>query len=267
MKDRGIERFLVDQRASERLAVAECKEASVPAPAYKHQVTLDPIDEQKLVRIWDLPTRTFHWVLAACVIASIVSARIGGAAMAWHVRSGYVILALLAFRLLWGFFGGHWSRFGTFLYAPATSLRYLRNRSLPHEHHHVGHNPLGAWSVFALLGVLGAQVGTGLFADDELGTTGPLYKFVSNAASSVATHWHKAYGQWIIVALLLLHVGAVAFYTMRRRERLLGPMWHGDKVLTADVPASIDNVGSRILALLLLLGCGGLVFLIVRLGD
>jgi cytochrome b len=230
-------------------------------------LTKEPLGEQTPVRVWDLPTRAFHWILAVLVVASIVSAKIGAGAMVWHLRSGYVIFTLLVFRLLWGFVGGHWSRFRTFLYAPATSLRFLRNGSLAHENHQVGHNPLGAWSVFALLGLLAAQVGTGLLADDELGTTGPLYKFVSNVASSTATHWHKAYGQWVVLLLLLLHVGAVAFYAVRRRHHLIGPMWHGDKVLPHHVPASVDSVGSRLLALILFLACAALVWMVARLGD
>ena len=147
------------------------------------------------VRVWDLPTRVFHWLLAGLVVFSVVTAYIGGNAMVWHMRSGFAIFTLLAFRLVWGFVGGHWSRFRAFVYAPSTSLRYLRGESLPHEHHHVGHNPLGAGSVFALLGILALQVATGLIADDEIATTGPLIKYVSSATSSLATSWHKNYGQ------------------------------------------------------------------------
>ena len=100
-------------------------------------------DDAVRVRVWDLPTRLFHWVLAACVIGSVVSAKIGGNAMVWHFRLGYVVFTLLAFRLLWGMVGGRWSRFGSFVYAPATLLRYLRGGSRAEEHHEVGHSPLG----------------------------------------------------------------------------------------------------------------------------
>jgi cytochrome b len=207
------------------------------------------------IRVWDLPTRTFHWLLAVLVVASIVSAHIGGGAMIWHMRSGYVIFTLLAFRLVWGFVGGRWSRFAAFVYAPATSLRYLRGASLPHEHHHVGHNPLGAWSVFALLGLLGVQVATGLVADDEIAANGPLFKYASSATSRTASHWHADIGQWIIVALAVLHVCAVAFYWLKRRQNLVAPMLHGDKHLTADVPAAIDSTGSRMIALAIAAAC------------
>ena len=219
------------------------------------------------VRVWDLPTRAFHWLLAGLVVFSVVSGQIGGNAMVWHMRSGFAIFTLLAFRLVWGFAGGHWSRFRAFAYAPSTSLRYLRGESLPYEHHQVGHNPLGAGSVFALLGILALQVATGLIADDEIATTGPLIKYVSSATSSLATSWHKNYGKWIIIGLVVLHLGAIAFYWFRRRQNLVGPMWHGDKLLTAHVPRAVDNGRSRTIALVILLVCALGVTALVRLGG
>ena len=227
----------------------------------------EPAPGEQPVRVWDLPTRSFHWLLACLVLFSIVSANIGGNAMVWHMRSGYAIFTLLAFRLVWGFAGGHWSRFRTFVYAPATSLRYLRGGSLPHEHHHVGHNPLGAGSVFALLGILALQVATGLVADDEILSTGPLIKYVSSATSETATRWHKNYGQWIIVALVVLHIGAITFYWLKRKQNLVGPMLHGDKLLGADVPPSVDNGRSRLLALAVALACALGVAAVVSLGG
>ena len=185
--------------------------------------------------------------------------------------SGLMVAAglatLLVFRIVWGFVGGRWSRFRAFIYAPSTSLRYLRGQSLPHEHHHVGHNPLGAGSVFALLAILVLQVATGLVADDEIANTGPLIKYVTSATSSLATGWHKNYGQWIIVALVSLHVGAIAFYWLRRRQNLVAPMWHGDKRLAADVPGAVDDGRSRTIALVVVLVCALGVAGVVRLGG
>ena len=224
-------------------------------------------DQLQPVRIWDLPTRTFHWVLAACVVGSIMSAKIGGNAMVWHFRFGYVVFTLLAFRILWGLVGGRWSRFASFIYAPATTLRYLRGGSRAHEHHDVGHNPLGAFSVFGLLAILAAQVGTGLFADDEIANTGPLIKFVSGATSLLLTKWHKTFGQWIIISLVLLHVAAILFYLLKKKQNLVRPMLSGDKVLPANVPASADHVRSRGLALALVAACGAVVAWVVGLGG
>lgn len=219
------------------------------------------------VRVWDLPTRLFHWLLAACVLGSIVSAKIGGNAMVWHFRFGYVVLTLLAFRLAWGFVGGRWSRFSSFVYAPSTTLRYLRGQSRDEEHLHVGHNPLGAFAVFGFLALLSLQVSTGLVADDEISNTGPLVKFVSGSTSSLATNWHKNFGQWLIIALIVLHLAAIAFYWKRRRRNLVAPMLHGDKPLAAHVPASDDGVRERTLAAILLVACAAGVTWLISLGG
>ena len=219
------------------------------------------------VRVWDLPTRSFHWLLAACVIASLSSAWIGGNAMVWHLRFGTLAFALLLFRLVWGFVGGRWSRFASFAYAPATSLRYLRGQSRPEELHHVGHSPLGALSVFGLLAILAAQVATGLFADDEIATTGPLVRFVSDATSHRLTRWHTTFGQWLILTLVGLHLAAVLFYRIARSRNLVGPMLSGDKLLAADVPASVDTPGSRLLALALFAAAWAAVLWLTGLGG
>ena len=219
------------------------------------------------VRVWDLPTRLFHWVLAACVLCSIVSAKIGGNAMAWHFRFGYVVLTLLAFRLLWGFVGGRWSRFASFVYAPSTTLRYLHGESRDDEHHHVGHSPLGAFSVFGFLALLLLQVSTGLVADDEISNTGPLNKFVSGATSSLATNWHKNFGQWLIITLIVLHLAAIAYYWRRQRRNLVAPMLHGDKALAVAAPESADHGRTRLLALVLFAICASGVAWLVALGG
>ncbi len=214
-----------------------------------------PVPPLTAVRVWDLPTRAFHWVLALTLVGSVLSAKIGGNAMVWHFRFGYAVLALLAFRLLWGVIGGRWSRFASFIYAPGTVLRYLRGQSRADEHHEVGHSPLGSLSVFALLGVLALQVGTGLVADDEIASVGPLNRFVSGSLAGQATHWHKEYGQWILLTLVALHLLAVLYYAVVRKKILVQPMIGGDKALPAHVPASTDNVVTRLLALVVAVLC------------
>ncbi len=226
-----------------------------------------PIATEAPVRVWDLPTRLFHWTLAATIVGSVVSAKIGGNAMVWHFRFGYVVFGLLAFRLIWGFVGGRWSRFASFAYAPATLLRYLRGQSRPGERLDVGHNPLGSWSVFALLGLLALQVSTGLVADDEIASVGPLNRFVSNATAASATGWHKAWGKGIVIALVVLHIAAIVYYRFARRQNLVGPMIVGDKLLPADTPASVDSAATRGLALLVAVACAAGVAWIVRLGG
>lgn len=218
-------------------------------------------------RVWDLPTRLFHWVLALCVVSSIVSAKIGGNAMVWHFRLGYAVFALLAFRLVWGLVGGHWSRFARFIYSPRTVLRYLQGQSRADEHHDVGHSPLGAFSVFALLAVLAIQVATGLFADDEIANTGPLIRFVSGETSLALTAWHKSWGQWLIIGLAVLHVVAIVFYLLARKRNLVRPMLLGDKPLPAGTPASADHWTARGLALVVMALCAAGVAWVVSLGG
>lgn len=220
----------------------------------------------KAVRVWDLPTRLFHWSLVACFIGSIASGKIGGNALVWHMRFGYAVFALLGFRLIWGFVGGRWSRFANFIYRPATLWRYLSGRARAEEHLDVGHSPLGSFSVFALLFFLAAQVATGLFADDEIATTGPLNRFVSNAVALGATAWHTGAGQWALVALIGLHVAAIVTYA-RRGQRLLPAMWHGDKPLPADAPASDDGPARRWLALAVAVACLALAGWVARQGG
>jgi cytochrome b len=185
--------------------------------------------------------------------------------MAWHARFGYAVLTLLLFRVVWGFIGGHWSRFRSFLYAPRSVLAYLGGRS--HPDHLVGHNPLGAGSVFAMLAVLLAQALTGLFADDEIAFTGPLNRFVSTAAGLSATWYHKAVGQWLLFALILLHLGAIAWYVKKKGQALVRTMVVGDKVLPVPATPARDDRASRIVAFTVLAVCAAVVGWIASLGT
>ena len=217
------------------------------------------------IRVWDLPTRLFHWLLAACVIGLVVTGSIGGNWMNWHLRLGYAVLSLLLFRLVWGFIGGHWSRFASFVYAPSSLVAYLRGQT--HPEHHVGHSPLGALSVFALLLILAAQVGTGLMSDDEIAFFGPLVRFVSGDTVSMATSYHKNVGKFIVISLVALHLLAILFYKLVKNQGLVHPMVVGDKQLTVQVPSANDTTGTRLLALVVLALCGAAVAWVVSLGN
>ena len=225
-----------------------------------------PVGE-RVVRVWDLPTRLFHWALVVALIAQVITGKIGGAAMTWHFRIGYCIFALIVFRLVWGFVGGHWSRFASFIYGPARVLRYLRNRHAAGDLFHVGHNPLGSASVFAMLAILIVQVATGLIGDDEIANVGPLNRFVSTATGLAATAWHKGAGFGIILVLVVLHILAIVFYRVRKKQDLIGPMFSGDKRMPGAVPASADDRMSRVRALAIVLASAGLVAAVIKLGD
>lgn len=210
------------------------------------------------LRVWDLPTRLFHWLLALLVVGLLVTGNVGGNWMNWHFRFGYAVLSLLLFRLVWGFAGGHWSRFAQFVYGPRTTWAYLRGQGTDQET--TGHNPLGALSVLALLLVLFAQVSTGLMSDDEISFFGPLTAFVSGDTVSLATRYHKNVGKFVVLALVVLHILAIVFYRIARRQNLVGPMITGDKSVQAILPASRDSTSTRLGALLIWLACAALVY-------
>jgi cytochrome b len=201
------------------------------------------------VRIWDLPTRVFHWLLVVCVVGLVVSGQIGGSAMPWHFRLGYGVLALLLFRLVWGFVGGRWSRFVVFVRSPGVVLRYLRGQGTPEME--AGHNPLGALSVLGLLTVGLVQVCSGLFSDDEIMNSGPLAHLASADWVSLATRVHTTVNKVVLIALVLLHVGAIVYYRVAKRRDLVRPMVTGDKELDEPMEPARDTRGSRLFALCL----------------
>jgi cytochrome b len=214
------------------------------------------------VKVWDLPTRLFHWLLAALVVALFVTAKSGSEWVDWHARSGYCVAALLMFRLVWGFTGGHWSRFASFPPSPRRAWHYLRGAG----GWTAGHNPLGALSVHAMLLFLCVQVASGLFSSTKDDFAGPLSVFVSNATSRAFTSYHKNFGEVLLIALVVLHLAAVAWYAARGRK-LIGPMLTGWSEVNAHIPDSRDDALSRLGALVLLVACAAVVSWVVKLGG
>ena len=211
-------------------------------------------------RVWDLPTRLFHWALVILVITSFVTAKVGGNAMTWHMYSGYAILTLVLFRVVWGFVGGRESRFASFVKGPGAVVRYLGTLFDRKAAHHAGHNPLGGWSVVLMILSLGTQAGTGLFASDDIFVEGPLAAKVSGATVTLATRIHH-WNEWVLIALVALHVAAILFYAVYKRENLVHAMVHGHKVL----PAPGEHVPNRTLLAAVIVGIGGaLVYWLVR---
>jgi cytochrome b len=206
------------------------------------------------VRIWDLPTRLFHWCTALCFVGLVVSGEIAGEAMVWHFRLGYALLALLIFRIVWGLVGGYWSRFSSFVTGPGAILRFVRNPAA--QGFSVGHNPLGSLSVLSLLFFLLLQVIAGLMSDDEVFISGPLVGKVPAAWVQRATFFHTAVGKVVLIGLTVLHVLAIAWYRFRKNENLIAPMISGDKEVLQSVIASRDDFPRRALAALLLTLCG-----------
>jgi cytochrome b len=199
------------------------------------------------VRVWDLPTRLFHWSLVLCMGAAFISAQSGGyTAQRVHFLCGYAVLVLVGFRTVWGFAGPRYARFAQFLRGPITTLRYARSllgtgtpAAAPG---YPGHNPLGALSVLALLGACGVQAASGLFSKDDIASEGPLARHVSDALVDRFTSVHDA-GQTMLYVLLGLHLAAIVFYRWFKRENLVAPMITGDKEVPVGllVPAAQDR--------------------------
>ena len=173
------------------------------------------------VRVWDLPTRLFHWSLVALVVAAFVSAKMGGHAMPWHGRIGLAILGLLVFRIVWGVVGSTYARFAQFVRGPAAIRAYLKG-----EWQGQGHNPLGALSVLALLGALSLQAITGLFANDDIAFTGYLAPLVASDTGTALTKIHYLLEK-VSMLLVATHIGAIVFYARVKKHNLVRPMVTG----------------------------------------
>lgn len=179
--------------------------------------------KQCSIRVWDLPTRLFHWLLLVLVVGAIVSVNIGGDAMIWHGRFGHMIFGLIVFRIVWGVVGSTHARFWNFVPTPSSLTAYLRG-----QWRGLGHNPLGALSVFGLLGLIGFQATIGLFANDDIVFRGPLAAAVSPSRSDDLSTIHRQMEPFIF-GLIALHIAAVLFYRLFRKDDLITPMITGDK--------------------------------------
>ena len=181
---------------------------------------------QTPIPVWDPLLRLFHWALVACVVGAFVSVKLGGNAMVWHGRFGVAICGLIAFRLLWGVIGPETARFSQFVKGPAAIRAYLQG-----AWYGIGHNPLGALSVVAMLAVFGSQAVLGLFSYDEIAFRGPLARLVSEATQLALTSWHRQL-EPVLIALVALHLTAILFYRVVKREDLVRPMITGYRLAT-----------------------------------
>ena len=218
--------------------------------------------EVVITRVWDWPVRLVHWLIVALLVTLVVTAKIGGNAMDWHVRAGETMLALVVFRLIWGFVGTRHARFSSFVRGPGAVWRYALSVVRPPHELHVGHNPLGGWMVIALLLLLLVQAGTGLFSNDDVLTDGPLVRLISKDLSDAISGFHIK-NAWVIVALACAHIVAVLFYLVALRENLIAPMVHGSKRLPVTHAAAAADHGGSVKAVALLALCGLAVWWLV----
>ena len=186
------------------------------------------------MRVWDLPIRLFHWGLVAVLLTSYLSVTFNQ--MDLHLLSGYAIATLLLFRVAWGIVGSDTARFARFLHSPLAGLRHLVQFRAAGPDTEVGHNAAGGWMVVGMLLLLGAQVGTGLYANDDGATEGPLAHLVSKGASDALSGWHGFIFN-LILAVVALHLCALLAYRMIKRHDLVRPMITGKKRLPATTKA------------------------------
>jgi cytochrome b len=200
-----------------------------------------------------------------CVLGLVITGGNGDFAMFVHFYLGYTVLTLVFFRVIWGVFGGYWSRFATFFPSPSSLLSYLRNLNNPNAKPSVGHNPLGAMSVFVFLLVLLLQALSGLMSDDTISISGPWSLLVPNAWVEFATRYHTDIGFPLILVLVGVHIAAVLYYLHAKKQNLILPMIHGDKLVSPATPASRDSLQTRLIALVVVITCAYVVYRLVSL--
>lgn len=219
------------------------------------------------VLVWDGPTRAFHWLLVLLILTSWRTGEAGGEWLRYHFWSGYAILTLVLFRIVWGVVGGTHARFANFVRGIPTALHHVRELMRPGPTSDVGHNAIGGWMIVILLAVLLFQTGTGLFADDDIVTTGPLGDLVSSTVRSRLTTLHK-YNFELIEVLVGVHIAAVLVYWLFKRQNLIGAMITGRKRAPAanrGAGAIAGVIAHPALAAAVLVGAAAVVAGIVRL--
>jgi len=197
------------------------------------------------IRLWDLPTRLFHWLLVLAVIAAVVSGQVGGSLIDLHGKIGLAIVGLIAFRIVWGFAGSTYARFSQFFPTPSRIKRYLKG-----EWRGLGHNPLGGLSVFTLLLLLAVQVGSGLFANDDIAFAGPLSELIDKSLSDRLSGIHELLSN-VLITFVVLHIGAVGFHGHVKKDDLVKPMLTGWKEGVSGEPARGGGIIALLVALMI----------------
>ena len=219
-------------------------------------------EASRTIKVWDLPTRLFHWILVGLMIVQWWTAENSGT-MDYHVWGGYTVLVLVLFRLIWGFVGSETARFGDFVCGPGAALAYVKALLRGETPLYRGHNPMGGWSIVLMLVLLLVQVGTGLFANDDILIEGPLYSWVSKDTSDWLTSIHR-FNFNLLLAVIAIHVAAVLFYLLVKRENLIHPMLSGRKRLPPELAGRVPRLVSPWRGLVALVAVGLSVWLLVR---
>ncbi len=221
----------------------------------------------KTIFVWDIPVRLFHWSLATSIAMLFITAQIGGNAMEWHKKIGYFVIGLILFRVVWGFVGSYHARFKNFVRTPTTVIAYAKNLFKKESPHYVGHNPMGALSVLALIAAVGFQTATGLFSNDDIMLEGPYVSMVSKAFSDQMTRLHQLNSN-VILVLIGLHLSAIVFYAVFKKEQLIEAMLTGKKEVNSSIgghfEAEMTEKARPVwLPWLIVIAVGGIVYALV----
>ncbi len=214
-------------------------------------------------RVWDVPTRLFHWGIVVIVLAQWCSAEWSLLSMDWHFRLGYAVLALVLFRIIWGFVGSQSARFSSFVRGPEAVASYLPHVFARQPETFAGHNPLGGWSVLVLLALLLAQSLTGLFSTDDISLFGPLAERVSLDTAAAMTGWHKDLTDALVI-MIGVHLLAVAWHALFKREHLTRAMFTGSKALPEPPQLQFAGLGR---AALVMAVCAAIVWAVATYGP
>jgi len=191
------------------------------------------------IKVWDLPLRVFHWALAFSFLGAFATGELGGNLMYWHGVIGTFILGLIIFRVIWGIIGSQHSRFLSFFPTPRKVISYFKGEWQAH-----GHNPLGAISVLLLLSLVAAQVGTGLFANDDIAFEAPLFRLVDKEVSDSLSALHSTLF-YVLAGLVVLHMVAVGFYFLFKKTNLVTPMITGKKRVEKGFEVPVAKPGNQ----------------------
>ena len=219
-------------------------------------------DATQEIKVWDLPTRLFHWSLVILFGVSWASTELFDN-FDIHAYSGYAILVLVLFRLLWGIFGSTTSRFASFVRSPRSAFNYAATLLQPKPGNQIGHNPLGGWAVLFMLALLLFQAGTGLFANDDMIDKGPLVHLITTDLSDILSELHEEAFNFLL-ALVGLHIAAVLFYRLFKRENLVTPMVTGKKSVTGKTAPDQRFTSTWTALLLLIIVVAGVALLVTR---
>lgn len=215
------------------------------------------------IKIWDLPTRLFHWSLVILFGISWASIELSDDAFNIHMYSGYAILSLVLFRLLWGVFGSSTARYTTFVRGLRPTIAYTKTLLRPEPSNQIGHNPLGGWMALLMVFFLLFQAGSGLFANDDVTNEGPLVHWISKDFSDILSGLHEKSFD-ILLVLVGVHIAAVLFYRFYKRDNLITPMITGRKPSVDETPTNLRFTSGWVALLLLGIAVAGVALLITQ---